>query len=153
MIPHPLSALPPAPSARRIDALLRDLAPDRRGPGTPLAIELANPTPSARLGRRRARRLNRERWRLPPTGGSDAHFAPMVASAVTRYPGSSGGDLRRAIEAGLTVAELRRTPSLRELGARRLLRQQLRAAGTTPRVLGRRLAGWGRSKSRGGNGP
>jgi predicted metal-dependent phosphoesterase TrpH len=43
-------------------------------------------------------------WLLPVTGGSDAHDAWYVGSAVTRFPGRSAEALRSALIAGATRA-------------------------------------------------
>ena len=131
LIPHPLSPLTAAIGRRALERLRTSASS-----ASPIdGIELANPTPAARLRQGLARRLNRERWRLAETGGSDAHFVEAIGSAVTRFPGRSTADLRRALAAGLTVAEERWSPSLREVGLGRLLRQQVRALGATPRAL------------------
>ena len=132
IIPHPLSPLPPSLGVRSIDRVCA-LPPSAR---PPLGIELANPTPGAGIRLGTAQRLNVARWRLAPTGGSDAHFAEAVGSAVTRYPGRTPADLRRAIVAGLTVPEQRSGPSLRQIGLRRLAQQQRRALTATPRAVG-----------------
>jgi hypothetical protein len=104
----------------------------RKNPAALAGIELANPTPAARLRQPRARRLNRARWHLAETGGSDAHFVEYIGSAVTRFPGRTPDDLRAALLAATTVAETRRTPALRTIGARRLLAQQVRGLSATP---------------------
>jgi predicted metal-dependent phosphoesterase TrpH len=46
-------------------------------------------------------------WTLPVTGGSDAHDAWYVGSGVTRFEGHRAEDLRRAIRAGQTLAQVR----------------------------------------------
>lgn len=137
IVPHPLSLLTPSVGRRSIDELLASARPARR----PDAVELANPTPAAAMRRAAARRLNRARWRLPESGGSDAHFPEAIGSAVTRFPGRSAEDLRRALAAGLTVAEARIAPRLREIGLRRLAQQQLRSLITTPRAVLRQTLG------------
>jgi predicted metal-dependent phosphoesterase TrpH len=43
-------------------------------------------------------------WALPVTGGSDAHDVWYVGNAVTRFPGRTAADLRRALVAGRTRA-------------------------------------------------
>ena len=132
VIPHPLSPLPPSLGVRSIDRICA--LPQSARP--PLGIELANPAPVAGIRLRTAQRLNVTRWGLAPTGGSDAHFVQTVGSAVTRYPGRTAADLRRAIVAGLTVPEQRSAPSLRQIGLRKLALQQRRALTATPRAVG-----------------
>jgi predicted metal-dependent phosphoesterase TrpH len=51
-----------------------------------------------------ARRLGK-RLGLPVTGSSDAHALDSIGSGLTRYPGRTADDLRRAIVQGQTVAE------------------------------------------------
>ena len=139
VIPHPLSPLTASIGARSIDRL--QAAASTTTPPRPAfdGIELANPTPAARLRQTTARRLNRDRWRLPETGGSDAHFPEAIASAVTRFPGRSAADFRAALAAGLTVAESRSAPGLRQIGLRRLAWQQLRGLTATPRAAYRQV--------------
>lgn len=131
IVPHPLGFLTTSIGRRSLDRLS-----GRRGAAHSVdGIELANPTPAARLRARGARRLNRTCWHLAETGGSDAHFPEAIASAVTRFPGRGSDDLRRALAARLTVAESRSAPSLRQIGLRRLARQQLRGLSATPRAI------------------
>jgi hypothetical protein len=54
----------------------------------PDGIEVANPTLAGALTRGRPLRLNRERYGLAETGGSDAHFLEAVGSAVTVFRAS-----------------------------------------------------------------
>ena len=79
-------------------ALIRDIPLD--------AIEVVNNSGvSCRLYDARTARRNRE-WRLPVTGGSDAHDAWYVGSAVTRFAGQDAAALRRALVGGATAAHL-----------------------------------------------
>ena len=80
-----------------------------------------------------------QQWRLPTTGGSDAHFHEQVGSAVTTFKGSGQEALRAALTAGATTAELGHYPRLRNIGARRLLHQQWRGISATPKALLQRL--------------
>lgn len=128
LVPHPLCPVPYSLGRRAIDRHARS-----RGAGQLDAVELASGAPVARWTRARARRLNARRWHLPEYGGSDAHFVEAVGSVVTRFPGRDAADLRRALRAGLTVAEQREALSLQRIGVRALARQQLRAAAATPR--------------------
>ena len=140
IVSHPASIVPFALSVSDVERLLRDLAPERSGGEPPLlAVETANPIPTALWRRRSVIRAN-ERWNLPQTGGSDAHFHEQVGSGQTRYAGRGQDALLAAIRGGTTVAELGHYPSLREIGASRLLRQQWRGISATPRaLLNRRL--------------
>ena len=139
IIAHPGAVIPFALGLGRIDRLVDALRPELSGDHAPiLAIETANPIPSARQRRSAVIDANRSRWHLPETGGSDAHFHEQVGSAQTQYEGSGEAALRAALANNLTSPELGRYPSLREIGASRLLRQQWRGLLATPKaVLGR----------------
>ena len=83
---------------RPLADLIPDLALD--------AIEVVNNSgASCRLYDAWAALRNVE-WRLPVTGGSDAHDAWYVGSAVTRFDGGDATALRRALVAGRTGAHL-----------------------------------------------
>lgn len=138
VIAHPLAWFPPSLGERAIDRLLRDLAPERSDGGAVLALETANPHPTARWRRERVLRLNRERWRLPETGGSDAHFAEHVGAAAARYDGSGPEALRAALASRGTRADLIGLPPWREVGLRRILAQPLRGMTSTPAAALRR---------------
>ena len=140
VVPHPFSYLTRSVGQRALERLLAEDDPETRPDG----IELANSTLAGRVTRSKARRLNRERYRLAETGGSDAHFPEEVGAATTLFPGCGASELRRAIEQRRTRGLLGAAPSLRSLGIRRLLAQQVRGLSVTPRkALGpplRRLA-------------
>ena len=74
IIPHPFSHLTRSVGYRSLDKLMRRAEEIYR----PDAIEVGNPTSTHRFSGfhsgRRVTRLNRERWNLAETGGSDAHF-------------------------------------------------------------------------------
>ena len=140
VVPHPLAPVPLSVGRRALDRVVAGEAEAR-----PDGIELANPVPPARWRAAAARRHNRARWHLAETGGSDAHFPEAIGSAVTRFPGRTPDDLCRALAARNTVAELRGGPSLRAIGARRLLRQQARGLAATPRAVLARTRGRMRS--------
>lgn len=146
VIAHPGAIVPLALNIRSINQLLRELAPELggnnsvRAPDAPiLALETANPIPTARWFRERFIAAN-QRWRLAETGGSDAHFHEQVGAGRTRFPGRDASSLRDALQTRNTTAEIGDYPSLRTLGASRLLRQQWRGISATPKVIiGRRL--------------
>jgi hypothetical protein len=131
VIPHPMSLLPP--SLRR-GTISRMMIPGNDQPQVD-GIEVVNPAPVQRWWQRRVRRLNAEAWHLAETGGSDAHFVEQIGSAVTRFPGRTAADLKRALAARLTIAEQRPGPDLREIGVGRLMRQQARALVATPKAV------------------
>ena len=143
IIAHPAAVVPLALNFRDIDRLIEDLAPERSGDQPPiLAIETANPIPSARWRRGRIIERNQQ-WNLAQTGGSDAHFHEQVGSALTTFPISDGQSPSEALRAALlshtTEATLQPYPRLRDIGPKRLLQQQWRGITATPRaLLGRR---------------
>ena len=131
VIPHPLSWLTRSLSRRTIERVLRE-----DGDGVSFdAMELGR-SPAARVGRKKAERLNRERYHLAEVGGSDAHFLPALGAAYTIFEGSTAEELRRAILARTTSAGGERYPSLRQLGLRQVVRQQWRGMLATPRQMG-----------------
>lgn len=137
-IAHPAAIMPPSLKLSEIDRLVSDLEASRRGdPSLVLAVELANPSLLARRRAAAVRERNAERWQLPQTGGSDAHFAAHVGAAVTRYPGRGTAALRSALARGEAEAEERRRPSLLRVGPRLLLQPALGMT-ATPRALARR---------------
>jgi len=143
IIAHPAAVVPFALNIRDIDRLLRDLAPELQDEDAPiLAIETANPIPSARWRRRAIIEAN-QRWKLTQTGGSDAHFHEQVGAGFTRYDGRGSAALRAALSSGGASGELGVYPSLRQIGAERLLRQQWRGISATPRALLQRRLGRG----------
>jgi hypothetical protein len=143
IISHPCAVMPIALNLGDIDRLVRDLAPERAGDQPPiLAVETANPIPSARWRRNSVVAAN-QNWGLPVTGGSDAHFHEQVGSAVTTFEGRSQEALRSALTAGTTEGEFGQYPGLRKIGAGRLLRQQWRGISATPRAILRRRIGSG----------
>ena len=143
IISHPCAVMPIALNIGDINRLLRDLSPERAGDQPPiLAVETANPIPSARWRRNRVIEANR-RWGLATTGGSDAHFHEQVGSAATTFEGSGQEALRAALNARTTTGELGTYPRLRNIGARRLLHQQWRGISATPKALINRRLGRG----------
>lgn len=141
VIPHPFSMATRSVGRRALEAVLaiEDI-------GThPDGIEVANPTLAGVLTGNRPRTLNRARYALAETGGSDAHFPEAIGSGVTVFRAEAGTPpadaLRAAIEERTSYGTVRRTPSLRQLGPRRLAMQQVIGLSTTPRkVLGPPLA-------------
>lgn len=140
VIPHPFSPATRSIGQRRLERLLATTDAE----AWPDGIEVSNPTIAGRLVGNRPRLRNRESYGLAETGGSDAHFLEAVGSGVTvskQEPGEQPGEaLRRAILERQTWADVRPHPTLRQLGARRLLMQQVIGLSVTPRkVLGPKL--------------
>jgi predicted metal-dependent phosphoesterase TrpH len=104
IVPHPMSWLILSIGRR---ALMR--ISQRRDEGLYFdGIELVGSSWAGRVAADRAAVLNTTLLRLPVLGGSDAHARTLVGSAVTRFPGRTAADLRRAICAGQTTASGRR---------------------------------------------
>ncbi|MCC6237922.1 MAG: phosphotransferase [Dehalococcoidia bacterium] len=142
IIPHPFSMATRSIGQRRLERLLATADVEARPDG----IEVSNPTIAGRLTGNRPRQRNREAYGLAETGGSDAHFLEAVGSGVTvfeRRPEERSGEaLRRALLERRTWGDVRAHPTLRQLGARRLLAQQVIGLSVTPRkVVGPRLRG------------
>lgn len=141
VVPHPLSYLTRSIGQRTLDRLLASGDPELRPDG----IELANGSLAGRVTAAKARRLNRERFHLAETGGSDAHFIEEVGRAATLYPGTTAAELRTALAARTTEARMLAPVPLSVIGWRRLARQQVRGLSVTPRrVLGPPLGRAGR---------
>ncbi len=133
VVPHPFSYLTRSIGERALRRLLATGAPELRPDG----IELASGSLAARVTERKARHLNRESFRLPETGGSDAHFLPEVGRAATLFLGSTIAELRSALAAGETEGRLLAPVPLSAIGWRTLARQQVRGLSVTPRrILG-----------------
>ncbi|MFN8638014.1 MAG: PHP-associated domain-containing protein [Dehalococcoidia bacterium] len=137
VVPHPFSMATRSVGRRALEAVLAI-----EDSGThPDGLEVANPTLAGALTGNRPRALNRGRYALAETGGSDAHFLDAIGSGVTIFAAGAGappaGALRAAIEERASYGTIRRAPSLRQLGPRRIAMQQVIGLSTTPRkVLG-----------------
>lgn len=137
VIPHPMSWLTRSLSRRTIDRIVAGDAPGIRFD----AVELANPSPAGRVRRTLAATLNGRRWRLPETGGSDAHHLQHIGTGWTEFPGTTAAELRQAIVDGVIAARQRPYPSVREVGLGRLALGLAWGYTATPRKLLRRAAG------------
>jgi predicted metal-dependent phosphoesterase TrpH len=105
------------------------------------AIEVVNGAPGLTLANRRARRRNGVATR-PSLGGSDSHVMRSVGQVHTVFPGTTGANLRRAIEKGTTrpgvriVGQLRSHPAhLSWLIGRHALRKVAGPDFMTPRLV------------------
>jgi predicted metal-dependent phosphoesterase TrpH len=142
VIPHPMSYLTRSIGHRTLERLLALHDPEI----TPDGIEVANPSPAGRVTGAKAARLNRERYHLAETGGSDTHFPEEAGTARTLFPGHAATDLRHAIQSKMTRGVIAGRVPLRQIGIGRLAAQQIRGLSTTPRKVvayqARRLAAW-----------
>ena len=131
IVPHPMSWLTRSLSERTLRRVI-----ERNEPGVLFdAIELANPSPAGRVTSRRARALNETQWRLPATGGSDAHHLPHIGAGWTEFEGSRAADLRGSIAAGSTSGHMTAYPSAREVGYGRLVLGLAWGYSATPRKM------------------
>jgi predicted metal-dependent phosphoesterase TrpH len=100
VIPHPLSWLTFSVRQGALERILHDSRPELEVAG----IETLNPSFAGRVAFERVLRLNRERWHLAETGGSDSHSLSLIGTAYTRFEGHTAEDFRRSLEAGTTRA-------------------------------------------------
>lgn len=115
VVPHPMSWLTRSLSRRTIDRICA-----RGEPGVAFdAIEVANPSPAGRLTAKRAVAANTERWKLPVTGGSDAHHLLHIGKGWTEFRGGGVEGLRTSIVEGATSASMDSYPSVRHVGVGR----------------------------------
>jgi len=132
VVPHPLSWLTRSVTAR-VFARVGNVQND----GVYFdGIEEYNMSPAGRVTSAKARRLNRNLFRLAAVGASDAHFLQSIGSAYTSFEGTTADDLRRAIETKTTSGAVGLLPRLSELGYRNIALQQWRGMMATPRSMG-----------------
>ena len=133
VVPHPFSLLTRSIGRRTLERVLAIGDPTTHPDG----IEVANPTSAGWDTGIRAVEMNRARWGLAETGGSDAHFAEAVGAAYTLFPGRTSDDIRQAILARTSAGRKGAGTPLRQIGAGRLALQQVRGLSITPKkVLG-----------------
>jgi predicted metal-dependent phosphoesterase TrpH len=131
IVPHPMSWLTRSLGQRVIERVLKE----RKDAVYFDAIEVSGSL-AARVSSAKVHRLNHERYRIPEVGGSDAHFPETIGSSRTLFEGTTAAELREAILAGKTSAVQTPYPSLRTIGARRIVQQQWRGMMATPRAMG-----------------
>lgn len=146
VVPHPFSMLTRSIGRRTLARVMR--LPDANQ--HPDGLEVANTLSKGWHAGEASRTANAARWRLPETGGSDAHFAEAIGRAYTRFPGRTSAELHRALLAGQTEGVLLGGTPYRDIGPGKLVRQQFRGLAVTPRkVIGPRVSALvARGKSR-----
>jgi predicted metal-dependent phosphoesterase TrpH len=113
-IPHPLSPIVKSISTAAVERVTAaNLSFD--------GIELSCSSPFTRLYVARARRLNDNSCQLPCIGASDAHFVQAIGTGYTQFEGSSGEDLRKAINECTVTGGETPYPALTQIGLRRTL--------------------------------
>ncbi len=100
IVPHPMSWLIWSIGRRRIRAILHDPRDEVSFDG----IEVLNPTSAGQVVHRAVREANAEEFHLSEVAGSDAHLLSQIGRGYTLFPGTSSGDFRAALQAGLTEA-------------------------------------------------
>jgi hypothetical protein len=131
VVPHPMCWLTRSLSRRTLD---RICARGERGISFD-AIELANPSPAAKPTTAKAERMNASTWKLPVTGGSDAHHLICIGRGWTEFAGEGAEAVRKALTEGTTTARMSRYPSVREMGVGRVALQLAWGYAATPRKI------------------
>jgi hypothetical protein len=133
VVSHPMSWLTRSVGRRALERIIASPQEDVYFDG----LETTNPV-AGRVTSKKAELLNRTRYGLAETGGSDAHFLPMVGSSYTRFPGHTAADLRRAIQERTTAGVHAFSVTLFSLGADQILAQQWKSMVVLPsRHVGR----------------
>lgn len=125
--PHPMSWFTHSIGQRSFENILSSSDPDVYFDG----IEVVNATPAGQISEAKVRRLNANRYHLPETGSSDAHFLQAIGKAVTLFEGSTAEELRDSIARGTTSAAGSRI-GLSEIGWSNIIKQQFRSLVLTP---------------------
>ena len=128
VVPHPLSWLTTSVGERGFKKILVDCASTPGFDG----IEVANGSIAGRVVEERARRLNRKTYKLAQTGGSDAHFLPLIGSAYTLFDGRTAADLRRALESRSTRGRRDRSKTMSGVPWSDIVGQQFRSLVVLP---------------------
>lgn len=118
---HPLSWLTRSVGESTLDRIVcgeNDLYLD--------GLETGNGQIAARVTCRKTKRLNADRYHLPETGGSDAHFLASVGSAFTTFPGRTAEDLRKSLRENTCRSGLGSPVSLSTIGHWQIARQLTR---------------------------
>lgn len=98
IVPHPLSWLTTSVGERAFKKVMLHKDEDVYFD----AVEMINPAIAGRITDKKACSFNKTFWKLPVTGGSDAHSLPGIGSAYTWFKGRNATDFRKSIEKGLT---------------------------------------------------
>jgi predicted metal-dependent phosphoesterase TrpH len=99
IVPHPLSWLTTSVGERAFKKVMTHKDEDVYFD----AVEMINPAIAGRITDKRACSMNKNCWKLPVTGGSDAHSLIGIGSAYTWFKGKTAADFRKNIENGTTT--------------------------------------------------
>jgi predicted metal-dependent phosphoesterase TrpH len=98
IVPHPLSWLTTSVGERAFKKVMHHKDEDVYFD----AVEMINPAIAGRITDKKASKFNKDFWKLPVTGGSDAHSLAGIGSAYTWFKGRTAADFRRSIEQNTT---------------------------------------------------
>lgn len=101
VVPHPTSWLTRSIGYHGLLRIMEHTRPDVTFEG----LEILNPTLAGRVVYKRMLAINREQWRLPELGGSDAHSLEFIGSGHTLFPGTSAADFHLALKENTTQPE------------------------------------------------
>ncbi|MCE5300634.1 MAG: PHP domain-containing protein [Spirochaetia bacterium] len=93
IVPHPLSYLTTSVGERSFRKVMEHRDEDVYFD----AVELINPAIAGKVTGSKAKSLNDSYWKLPVTGGSDAHSLEGIGTAYTVFKGSTPEDFRKSI--------------------------------------------------------
>ncbi len=99
IVPHPLSWLTTSVGEMAFRQIIKSKDPNIYFD----AVELINPAIAGKITDGKAQKLNDKVWKLPVTGGSDAHSIDGIGSAYTIFKGKTAEDFRKAILNGTTT--------------------------------------------------
>jgi len=98
IVPHPLSWLTTSVGERAFRKVIEHKDDDVFFD----AVELINPAIAGKITDAKAAKINKTFWKLPATGGSDAHSLEGIGTAYTVFKGKTAEDFRNAVERGTT---------------------------------------------------
>jgi len=98
IVPHPLSWLTTSVGEMAFRKVLKHKDADVYFD----AVELINPAVAGKITDAKAAKINKNFWKLPVTGGSDAHSLDGIGTAYTLFRGKTAADFRKSIETGVT---------------------------------------------------
>ena len=134
--PHPLSWL-----TRSIGQSTLDRLTHKATPGVHLdGIEMVTANLAGQVTHHKAKLLNERRYRLPETGGSDAHFLAQVGTGYTLFEGHTAEELRQSLLKGNTRAVTTCRVAFSDIGYSQIVEQQFKSLAVLPyQLIAKRL--------------